>query len=133
MSNANTTESQPRHAAWCSRRSFLAGAGAAAAGFTILRPELVAGYQANEKVDIGVIGCGNISRFHFQGLKKAGAHVVHIADMNEKAAGPYVKETGARFSKDYHDVLRNKEVDTVFVLTSAKTQDRKSTRLNSSH
>jgi predicted dehydrogenase len=70
---------------------------------------------------IGVIGCGNISRFHFQGLKKTGAHVVHIADMNEKAAEPYVKETGARFSKDYHDVLRDGEVDTVFVLTNAKT------------
>ncbi len=49
----------------------------------------------------GIIGCGSISRFHFNGLKKAGAEIVHIADINEQAAAPYVKEFGARFSTDY--------------------------------
>lgn len=70
---------------------------------------------------IGIIGCGNISRFHFAGLRKAGARIVHIADLNEEAAMPYVREFGARFSKDYRDLLKDPEVTAVFVLSSAKT------------
>ncbi|NLX54690.1 MAG: Gfo/Idh/MocA family oxidoreductase [Planctomycetaceae bacterium] len=81
MSNVNTTENQSCRAAWCSRRSFLAGAGAAAAGFTILRPELVAGYQANEKVDIGVIGCGGRGSWIAALFQKHGGYnIVAAAD-----------------------------------------------------
>jgi len=40
------------------RRQFLASAGTATLGFTILAPELVRGAEANSKIDIGVIGCG---------------------------------------------------------------------------
>ena len=72
------------------------------------------------KPKYGIIGCGNISRFHFNGLKKAGADIVHIADLNEKAAEPYVKEFGARFSKDYNDLIIDPEVTAVSVLTSGK-------------
>ena len=39
------------------RREFLAGA-AAAATFTILRPSLVRGTQANSKIAVGLVGCG---------------------------------------------------------------------------
>jgi hypothetical protein len=42
------------------------------------------------KPKYGIIGCGNISRFHFNALNKLGADIVHIADINEKAAEPYV-------------------------------------------
>jgi myo-inositol 2-dehydrogenase/D-chiro-inositol 1-dehydrogenase len=38
------------------RRGFLAGAGAA--GVMIVKPELVAGSQANSKIRIGIVGCG---------------------------------------------------------------------------
>ena len=51
MSNHEYDPERPTSAPEFSRRGFLAGAGAAAAGLTILRPELVWGYQANEKVD----------------------------------------------------------------------------------
>jgi predicted dehydrogenase len=40
------------------RRKFLASAGAAAVGLTILKPELIRGTSANSKIDLGVIGCG---------------------------------------------------------------------------
>ncbi len=68
----------------------------------------------------GIIGCGNISRFHFAGLKKASAKIVHIADINEASAKPYVDEFGAAFSKDYKEVVNNPEVNVVSVLTSGK-------------
>ncbi|MCU0962441.1 MAG: Gfo/Idh/MocA family oxidoreductase [Pirellulaceae bacterium] len=59
MSQNSTSRESARLTNACSRRGFLAGAGAVtAAGITILRPELVRGYAANEKVDIGIIGCG---------------------------------------------------------------------------
>jgi myo-inositol 2-dehydrogenase / D-chiro-inositol 1-dehydrogenase len=48
------------NAATLSRRTFLTGstaAGAAAAGFQIIRPELVRG-AGNEKLKIGIVGCG---------------------------------------------------------------------------
>lgn len=71
-------------------------------------------------VKFGIIGCGSISRFHFKGLKKANASIVHIADVNEEAAKPYVEQFGARFSTNYREVIENPEVTVVSVLTSAK-------------
>jgi myo-inositol 2-dehydrogenase/D-chiro-inositol 1-dehydrogenase len=40
------------------RRRFIAGAGATALSFTVIKPELVRGTEANSKVDLGIIGCG---------------------------------------------------------------------------
>ncbi|GAH68694.1 unnamed protein product, partial [marine sediment metagenome] len=40
------------------RRGFIAGAGAAALSFTIAKPELVRGANANSKIKLGMIGCG---------------------------------------------------------------------------
>jgi myo-inositol 2-dehydrogenase / D-chiro-inositol 1-dehydrogenase len=41
-----------------SRRKFLATTGIAAAGMTIIKPELVRGTAANSKIKLGLIGCG---------------------------------------------------------------------------
>jgi len=67
----------------------------------------------------GIVGCGNISRFHFSGLQQAGAQVVHIADLDPQAAQPYVDSFGARFSADYADLLADPEVTAVSVLTDS--------------
>ncbi|MBC7958250.1 MAG: Gfo/Idh/MocA family oxidoreductase [Vallitaleaceae bacterium] len=72
------------------------------------------------KVKYGIIGCGSISRFHFNGLEKLGAEIVHIADLNEQAAKPYVDKFGAKFSKDYKDVINDPDVTVVSILTSSK-------------
>jgi len=68
----------------------------------------------------GIVGCGSIARFHFRGLKKAGAEIVHIADLNEAAARPYVEAFGARFSTDYRELIADPQVSVVSVLTSGK-------------
>ena len=65
----------------------------------------------------GVIGCGNISRFHFSGLEKAGARVKWICDLNEAAARPWVEKTGAKYTADYKEIVADPEVDLVDVLT----------------
>jgi Predicted dehydrogenases and related proteins len=68
----------------------------------------------------GIIGCGGISRFHFGGLSKIGADIVNIADINEKAAEPYLKQYGARFSRDYNELINDPEVTVVSVLTNSR-------------
>ncbi|HEV2390822.1 MAG TPA: Gfo/Idh/MocA family oxidoreductase [Verrucomicrobiae bacterium] len=40
------------------RRKFLAGAGSAALGLTLLKPQLARAAQENSKLNLGVIGCG---------------------------------------------------------------------------
>ncbi len=42
----------------CSRREFMAKAGAAALSATVLPAGLVHGFQANEKIRLGLVGCG---------------------------------------------------------------------------
>ncbi|MBN1508912.1 MAG: Gfo/Idh/MocA family oxidoreductase [Sedimentisphaerales bacterium] len=41
-----------------SRRGFMAGAGAAAMSFAVIKPELVRGTAANSKINLGLVGCG---------------------------------------------------------------------------
>ena len=72
------------------------------------------------KPRFGIVGCGGISRFHFGGLAKVGAEVVHIADIRPEAAEPYIKAFGARFSTDHRQVIEDPEVSVVSVLTSGK-------------
>ena len=71
-------------------------------------------------IRFGLIGCGNIARFHFMGIEKAGGKVTYIADINEETARPWLDKTGAKFSKDYMDLISSPDVDVVSVLASAR-------------
>src|ERR1035441_3148905 len=63
------------------RRKFLAGAGAAALGFTVLKPALVGAAEANSKIDIGVVGCGGRGAWIAELFAKNGNYnVVALAD-----------------------------------------------------
>ncbi|MHC4482611.1 MAG: Gfo/Idh/MocA family protein [Planctomycetota bacterium] len=63
------------------RRQFIAGAGAAAFSFTVVKPALVRGTEANAKVRLGVIGCGGRGKW-IAGLfqKHGGYQIVAAAD-----------------------------------------------------
>lgn len=71
-------------------------------------------------IRFGLIGCGNIAKFHFMGIEKAGGKVTFIADLNEEAARPWIEKTGAEFSTDYMDLISSTNVDVVSVLASAR-------------
>jgi len=63
------------------RRRFIAGAGATALSFTVIKPELVRGYDANSKVDLGLIGCGGRGTWIAELFKQHGGYnVVAVAD-----------------------------------------------------
>jgi len=63
------------------RRRFLAGTGASFLAFTIVKPELARAAEANSKINIGLIGCGNRGKW-IAGLfkKHGGFNLVAVAD-----------------------------------------------------
>ncbi|MCF6175893.1 MAG: Gfo/Idh/MocA family oxidoreductase [Victivallaceae bacterium] len=66
-------------------------------------------------IKVAVIGCGNISQFHFSGLEKCGAEIKWVCDINREAAMPWADKFEARYSADYRDIIADPAVDAVFV------------------
>lgn len=63
------------------RRKFLAGTSASVLAFTVLKPELVRGTEANSKIDFGLIGCGGRGKWIADlFLKHGGYNLVAAAD-----------------------------------------------------
>ncbi|MCK5803335.1 MAG: Gfo/Idh/MocA family oxidoreductase [Lentisphaeria bacterium] len=67
-----------------------------------------------------VIGCGNISKFHFSGLEKASAEVTWVCDLNEAAARPWAEKFGARYTADYREIIADSTVDMIVVTPVSK-------------
>jgi predicted dehydrogenase len=72
------------------------------------------------ELNVGVIGCGNISRFHFDGLAKAKARVGWVCDINEQAARPWAQRLEARLTRDYREVLADRTVNVVDITTLSR-------------
>jgi myo-inositol 2-dehydrogenase / D-chiro-inositol 1-dehydrogenase len=80
MPGSPTDHEAPR-ARELSRRRFLADAGATALAFSIVKPDLVRGSQANAKVDLGIIGCGGRGTWIADLFRKHGGYnIVALAD-----------------------------------------------------
>jgi len=63
------------------RRRFVAGAGVAALSFTVLKPELALGAEANSKIAWGLIGCGGRGTWIANLFQKHGGYsLVAVAD-----------------------------------------------------
>lgn len=63
------------------RRRFIAGAGATALSFTVIKPALVHGTEANSKVDLGIIGCGGRGTWIAELFAQHGGYnIVAVAD-----------------------------------------------------
>lgn len=85
------------------RRRFLAGAGSATVGLTLLKPALAFGDAANRKLDLGLIGCGGrgqwITKFF---LEHGGFNFVacsdYFADRANAAGGPLGIPESKRFT-----------------------------------
>jgi predicted dehydrogenase len=59
----------------------MAGAGAAALSFTVVKPELVRGVDAGSKINLGLIGCGGRGTWIAELFKQHGGYnVVAVAD-----------------------------------------------------
>lgn len=118
-----------------SRRGFLkAAAGAAAvAGFPTIVPSTVFGQMApSERINVGAIGVGRISRGHDLPaiFKYDSARVIAVCDLDARRAAlgrqfvadAYTKKLdkpydAVRVYHDYHELLANKEIDAVVIST----------------
>lgn len=64
-----------------SRRTFFAGAGTAVTAFSILKPEIALGASANEKIKLGMCGCGGRGTWIAKLFQKHGGYeLVAVAD-----------------------------------------------------
>lgn len=64
-------------------------------------------------IKAAVIGCGNISKYHFSGLEKSQAQVKWICDLNRDAAIKWQSSTGAEYTADYRRIIEDKEIDLI--------------------
>ena len=77
------------------RRRFLAGTGASVLAFTVLKPELVRGAEANAKINLGLIGCGHRGQWIAKLFQKHGGYnFVALADYFQDQ----VDEAGAKLN-----------------------------------
>lgn len=118
-----------------SRRRFLktAAGTAAVAGFPTIVPSTVFGQMApSERINVGAIGVGRISRGHdLPGIfKYDGARVIAVCDLDANRAElgrqlvteTYTKKLGKPYDAvkvyhEYHDLLANKDIDAVVIST----------------
>jgi len=68
----------------------------------------------------GIVGCGSISRFHLEGLRKIQARVAHVVDVDLERARAAAAPFGCRVSTDYRDLIADPEVSVVEVLTPTR-------------
>jgi predicted dehydrogenase len=68
---------------------------------------------------VGIIGCGNISRFHHEGYAKAGAQIVRVCDIRQPVAEAVAARYGAQASADYRAVIDDPQVQLVSILLPA--------------
>jgi predicted dehydrogenase len=98
------------------RRTFMAGAAVAttAAAYSQVR-------GANERIRIGIIGCGGQARDHMRNLVKMresdNIDILNVCDIYTKRADAAAEVTGGKIVKDYRSILDNKDVDYVLIAT----------------
>ncbi len=99
------------------RREFLATAGAGVAsarGYTRV-------VGANDRLRVGVIGCGGMANGHMRALVKMGesdnVEVNAVCDVYDKHLDSAAALTGARKYRDYRELLANNDIDYVLIAT----------------
>ena len=99
------------------RRGFF-GAAAAAVSAARAYSQVVG---ANERLRIGVIGCGGMATGHMRSLVKVkeadNIEITAVCDIYDKRAEAAAKLTGGRIVKDYRRLLESKDVDYVLIAT----------------
>lgn len=105
------------------RRTFLKGAAAGGFSFLFLRDSRLAfGYEANEKLNIAVIGCGGKGHGNMKSV--GGENIVAVCDVRQEAIDGALKDFPE--AKPYHDFRRmldkmDHQIDAVVVSTPDHT------------
>ena len=74
----------------------------------------------NKKINIGVIGLGRLGSLYasYCANRIPAANLLAVSDVREEVAKEVAAQLGAdRWYQDYHDLLNDKDVDAIFVVT----------------
>jgi predicted dehydrogenase len=103
--------------AFYSRRDFVATASAAA----ISAKSFAQVKGANERLKIGIIGCGGMASGHLDGLLKAkdamNIEVAAVCDVYGKRRDNFAQRSGGKPFKNYKELLGDKSIDYVLIAT----------------
>ena len=77
------------------RRQFMAGAGLAALSFSVIKPDQVSGTEANSKIKLGMVGCGNRGKWITNLFLKHGGYEI-------TAAADYFPDRLEAFGEKFH-------------------------------
>jgi predicted dehydrogenase len=105
-----------------SRRSFLAHS---VAGLSVASAWTARSYGAilgsNEKLRLGIIGCGGMAGSHVTGLLTMkdtdNVEITSVCDVYQKRLDGFVQRTGAKPFSHYKDLLSGKDLDYVLIAT----------------
>jgi predicted dehydrogenase len=111
-----------------SRRNFIKKTAAASAALTLtgIMPAISAkSYSrilgSNERLRIGIIGCGGMANQHMRalmGMKESdNVEIASVSDIYTKRLDRAKELTGARGLKNYQEILGDKDIDYVLVAT----------------
>lgn len=107
----------------CNRREFIAGTGAAALSFTVMKPKLVRGSTANSKIKLGIIGCGGRGNWIANLFQKHGGYEIaavadYFQDRVDKCGDKFQVPPSHRYIglSGYKKLLENK-LDAVAIIT----------------
>ena len=97
-----------------SRRTFVAGAALSARSYARVT-------GANDRIHLGVIGCGGQSMHHQQELMKMresdNVEIATVCDLYTKRVEQSAKLTSAKIVKDYRTLLEDNDLDYVLIAT----------------
>ena len=103
------------------RRDFVKTAGAVTAvAATIGAPAIQKVRAANDRVQYGIIGTGSRGNYLMKDLKDiAAGQCVAISDIQDDNIKKGLETIGGspKVFKDYHDLLAQKDIEAVFVIT----------------
>ena len=96
------------------RRNFLASSAVTALSYSRIQ-------GANDRLHIGVIGCGGQSMGHMRTLMKMresdNCEIVSVCDIYEKRVQAASQLTSAKIVKDYRGILTDRDIDYVLIAT----------------
>ncbi|WP_168120446.1 Gfo/Idh/MocA family oxidoreductase [Paenibacillus sp. HB172176] len=71
-----------------------------------------------KKARFGVLGCGNISKIHIQGIMNTEeAELAAVCDTNKENLKEYVETYGVRAFNDYSEMLKQDDIDVICICT----------------
>jgi predicted dehydrogenase len=107
------------------RRRFIAGAAVGGAGLLVLRNSASAGsYQANEKLNIALVGVGSRGKHFLRATARIGENLVALCDVDQQQTeGPAKDFPAARQYRDFREIFdaMERQIDAVIVATPVHT------------